>query len=236
MRPKIICHMVSSIDGRLLPERWTPPSSGNKGTLLDSYEEVADQLDADGWMIGRKTMAYYAKGTPQQITATYPNLRETFIASGRQGYKVAVGIDPHGKLHYQQPYVNGNHIITILSEQVTDDYLAELQAIGISYLFAGKDGQDMQQAMITLGTTFGINKILLEGGGLINGSFLKAKLIDEISLLIYPGIDGLAGIPSIFEYVGQADERPAQGLSLNHIATATLTNGIVWLRYEVKQI
>jgi riboflavin biosynthesis pyrimidine reductase len=51
----------------------------------------------------------------------------------------------------------------------------------------------------TLGKAFGLKILLLEGGGRINGSFLKAGLIDEISLLAFPGIDGLSGMPTIFE-------------------------------------
>lgn len=226
--------MVSSIDGRLEPERWTLPVSGSKSDLLDIYEQVAERLNADGWMIGRKTMAYYAKGSPQKTVNTPTNLRDTFIADGYSGNKAAIGLDPLGRLHYQQNKVNGNHLISILGEQVPDSYLAELRSMGISYLFAGKDGQDLNKAMEVLGKDFGIRSILLEGGALINGSFLKAKLIDEISLLIYPGIDGLSGVPSIFEYAGQAGEQPAQGLSLSLIAAETLCDSMVWIRYKVQ--
>ncbi len=35
-----------------------------------------------------------------------------------------------------------------------------------------------------------------------NGAFLKAGLIDEISVLIHPAVDGLAGVQTIFEYQG----------------------------------
>jgi 5-amino-6-(5-phosphoribosylamino)uracil reductase len=59
-------------------------------------------------------------------------------------------------------------------------------------------------------------------------------LIDEISVLIYPGIDGLASVPSIFEYVGEPNEKPAEGQSLRHMATETLEGGTVWLRYAVE--
>jgi 5-amino-6-(5-phosphoribosylamino)uracil reductase len=88
--------------------------------------------------------------------------------------------------------------------------------------------------MDALGDSFGIRRILLEGGGRINGAFLKAGLIDEVSLLVAPAIDGLAGIPSIFEYVGGAEEQPAAGRSLRHVATETLEGGMVWLRYRVE--
>jgi hypothetical protein len=41
---------------------------------------------------------------------------------------------------------------------------------------------------------------------MINGAFLKNRLIDEISLLGYPGIDDLKGVASIFDYAGSPDE------------------------------
>jgi riboflavin biosynthesis pyrimidine reductase len=80
-----------------------------------------------------------------------------------------------------------------------------------------------------------IGTLLLEGGGTINGAFLKAGLIDEISVLMYPGIDGLAGVPSIFEYSGEDGEQPAAGRSLRHLATETLGGGMVWLHYRVEE-
>lgn len=138
MKPKIICHMVCSIDERLAPQRWTVPALGNKDDLLNIYEQIAEQFNTDGRMIGRRTMAYYAKGSPQKITQPYAELRNTFVARGRQGNKVAVVLDPSGKLHYQKDQVNGNHVINFLGHQVPDSYLVELRSIGISYLFAGE--------------------------------------------------------------------------------------------------
>src|SRR5262249_21647267 len=49
MRPRIICHMVSSIDGRLLVGRWTPPAEGiDRLRLRGYYEEVAARLGGEG--------------------------------------------------------------------------------------------------------------------------------------------------------------------------------------------
>ena len=128
----------------------------------------------------------------------------------------------------------GDHVIAVIGEQVSDAYLRELREDGVSYLFAGGDGRDLHRALDTLRRDFGIKTLLLEGGGHINGAFLKADLIDEISVLVYPGIDGLAGVSSIFEYVGARDDQPAAGRSLRHIATTALEGGMVWLRYQVE--
>ncbi|WP_236962114.1 hypothetical protein [Methylobacterium sp. XJLW] len=69
----------------------------------------------------------------------------------------------------------------------------------------------------------------------MNGAFLKAGLIDEISVLIQPAVDGLAGVQTIFEYQGGPDERPGAGQALRHFHTETLEGGMVWLRYRVEE-
>ena len=163
----------------------------------------------------------------------FPNIRSTHMGD-RKGRDVAVAIDPSGKLHYGQDHAAGDHVIAVIGEQVSDAYLRELREDGVSYLFAGADGRDLHRALDTLRRDFGIKTLLLEGGGHINGAFLKADLIDETSVLVYPGIDGLAGVSSIFEYVGARDDQPAAGRSLRHIATTVLEGGMVWLRYQVE--
>jgi riboflavin biosynthesis pyrimidine reductase len=234
MRPRIICHMMSSIDGRLLVDRWTaPPVEIDARMLRMQYEAVAPRFRADGWMVGRKTMEDFAKAPPRGSRVAYTDLRSTHVAD-RKGRGVAVAIDPQGKLHYGTDNAGGDHIVAVIGEQVSDDYLGELRGDGVSYLFAGRDGHDLHLAMNTLGEAFSVKTILLEGGGQINGAFLKQKLIDEISILVYPGIDGLAGVPSIFEYAGEPGEKPAEGQALRHVFSETLPGGMVWLRYRVE--
>lgn len=234
MRPTIICHMVSSVDGRLHPSRFSPPAAGIDGARLRRhYDEVSTGFAADGWMVGRTTMQEISKGREPapEPRASFP--RETYVAD-RQGRDLAVAIDPHGKVHYGADHLYGDHVVAVLGEHVSDGYLGELRDVGVSYLFAGPDGQDLPRAMDTLGEVFGAKTIVLQGGARTNASFLKLRLIDEISVLIQPAIDGLAGVPTIFEYPGRPDERPAADLSLRHLSTETLDGGVVWLRYAVE--
>jgi 5-amino-6-(5-phosphoribosylamino)uracil reductase len=235
MRPKIICHMIGSIDGRLLVERWTDPAAGGSRTaLLAQYETVASRFVSDGWIVGRTTMAlHYAKAKARRVVPDGNIAREPFLGA-RNGRSLAVAIDPKGKLHYGRAEVDGCHIVAVLGEEVPDAYLAELREDGVSYLFAGPDGKDLAGALDILGGRFGATTLLLEGGGILNGAFLKAGLIDEISLLVYPGIDGSAGAPSIFEASGEPEDRPASGLSLRPLGSEILEGGLAWLHYAVE--
>lgn len=235
MRPFIICHMVTSIDGRLHPGRFTAPAAGVPAEVLrQHYEEVASRFGAEGWIVGRKTMSEMAKGSERVIEHAQALPREPHIAK-REGRNLAIAIDASGHIHYGQDNIGGDHIVAVLGEQVTDTYLTELREDGVSYIFAGKRGDELPGAMAQLKSLFGVKKLLLEGGGIINGAFFRHRLIDEFSTLIYPAVDGVAGSPSIIDYKGAEGEQPGAGQSLRLIGCETLAGGMVWLRHAVEK-
>jgi riboflavin biosynthesis pyrimidine reductase len=232
MRPYIICHMGTSIDGGLHPSRFTQPAAGVPAEALRRhYEAVHDRFEADGWIIGRVTMAEMAKGRERSVAVNSPLPREPHLGQ-RNGRNLAIAIDPSGRVHYGKDNVGGDHVVAVLGEQAPDAYLAELREDGCSYIFAGRRGEDLAGAMAQLADVFGVKKLLLEGGGRINGAFLKHRLIDEFSTLIYPAVYGVADVESIVAYDG---ERPGVGQSLRLIGCETLEGGMVWLRHRVEE-
>src|SRR5262249_62434309 len=130
------------------------------------------------------------------------------------GRKFAVAVDPSGRVPYVNDNIRGDHIVAVLGEKVSDQYLAELRETGASYIFAGPQGDDLARAMEELASSFGVKRLLLEGGGKINGAFLKHKLIDEFSTLIYPAVHGVARTPNIVGHERPAGDRPGAGPSL----------------------
>lgn len=78
----------------------------------------------------------------------------------------------------------------------------------------------------------GVERLLLEGGGGLNGSFLRAGLIGEVSLVLEPAIDGSAGGPSVFDG-GDPDDGPPPLTSLALTNCTRLEGGVLWLRYKV---
>jgi len=235
MRPYIICHMGTSIDGRLHPSRFTSPAQSiSRDVLRGHYERVHDQFGADGWIVGRMTMSEMAKGAERPVSDAPKVAREAHIAA-RDGRKLAIGIDPSGRVHYGKDNIGGDHVVAVLGEQVSDAYLAELREDGVSYVFAGPGGDDLPRAMEEIASLFGVKTLLLEGGGRINGAFLKHRLIDEFSTLIHPAVDGVAGTQSIVDYDGPEDDRPGAGQSLRLTHCETLEGGMVWLRHAVER-
>lgn len=231
MKPEIICHIMSSVDGRLLPSRWTPPFDGTDPSILfKEYAAFGKRLDADAWMFGKATAreAFPYKFIPK--AANHPEAGKIHIGH-RDSARLFITIDPDADIFYTSDRLRGDNIVVILGTNTTHDYLALLEEKGISYIILA-DPTDLKKAMSVLYDKFGVRKISLQGGGIINGGMLAAELITELSLVIYPGIDGQASAPSIFEYIGAADERPAAGQSLELLSSETAGNGIVWLRYR----
>ena len=105
MRPYIICHMGTSIDGRLHPSRFTSPANGiSRDMLRGHYERVHDQFGADGWIVGRMTMSEMAKGAERPVRDAPKVAREAHIAA-RDGRKLAIGIDPVSYTHLTLPTI-----------------------------------------------------------------------------------------------------------------------------------
>jgi riboflavin biosynthesis pyrimidine reductase len=108
-------------------------------------------------------------------------------------------------------------------------YLADLRKKSISYLIAGKSEIDFAAALERLHRDFGIRKLMLEGGGGVNGSLLAAGLIDEISLLLCPFADG-APAPTVFDLPkNRIGERAT---ALRFMSAKPRPGGVVWLRYR----
>jgi riboflavin biosynthesis pyrimidine reductase len=224
-RPWVICHMLPSIDGRIVLRDWKLKNATRE------YERTAATFGANAWIIGRISMEPYAgKARVPRRKNRARIAREDFIAEhGASSF--AIAIDPSGKLKWRAADIDGEHVITVLTESVTDDYLAFLQSTGVSYLFGGKSRIDLAKVLGKLRSRFGIRKLLLEGGGAINGSFLAANLIDELSILVAPVADGSVGTPSLFDVVDR--RAPARNLKL--LSMEKRSGDIVWLRYKVRR-
>jgi riboflavin biosynthesis pyrimidine reductase len=105
-----------------------------------------------------------------------------------------------------------------------------LRERGISYIVAGESSVDLARAVELLAEQFGIRTLLLEGGGHINGGFLAADLVDEVSLLLLPGIDGRREIAAVFDGIS-ADRQTATQLKLKSLEQRG--HDTLWIRYEV---
>lgn len=222
-RPKIICHMASSLDGRLLTRRWPI----REDALMALYEATADRLDADGWIVGRRTMEEDIPVGPPAL-ASAPSSRPDRYCGGA-GQRVIICFDRSGRLQPETGDLEGDHLVLVVSNRVSDARVQDLAARGVSVVFSGPEGDRIGDAIERIAEAFNLRRLLLEGGGEINAAFLAAHLIDETSTLVFPVIDGQRDVPAIYH---GATPEPARRLEL--ISAESLEEGIVWLRHRMR--
>jgi riboflavin biosynthesis pyrimidine reductase len=229
MKPYVICHMNSSVDGRILGSRWRPAENRMAGL----FERIHEELGSGSWLIGRVTGSEYARAQayPSPTDQTYPR-EPWFSRRDRKAYGIA--LDAQGKIAWGRSDIGGDPVVAVLTEQVSDAHLAGLRQDRVSYIFGGERELDLGLVLETLNRELGIERLLLEGGGGSNGSFLRAGLIDEISLAICPAIDGAKGAPSIFDSSDRDAGRPAPIAAMTLASTEVLEDGVVWLRYRLQ--
>jgi riboflavin biosynthesis pyrimidine reductase len=132
------------------------------------------------------------------------------------------------KIVWGRADIGGDPIVAVLTNQVSDAHLAGLREDGVSYIFAGARELDFNLALKVLNREFGIKRPEVNGGGLTNGAFLRAGLIDEISLAIFPAVEGTKGSSSSLDSAAV----PLRSMTL--ASSEVLECGAIWLRYQVR--
>lgn len=235
-RPYIVCHMSTSLDGKITGSYMLTPEAES---AFEEYERINQFYQPQAWINGRVTIdenfTFYEKPELPENVPVIPH-DDYAVIGDFENYIAAV--DPSGRLGWKQNYVEyagrpKAHVIEILTEQVSDAYLVFLQEKKISYIFAGTDTIDFTVAVKKLKRLFGIEKLKLSGGGILNWSFAQAGLIDELSLIIAPIADGETDTPTLFERSEKLPPHVPVGFDLKSVEAAK--DGCVWLRYVAKK-
>jgi 2,5-diamino-6-(ribosylamino)-4(3H)-pyrimidinone 5'-phosphate reductase len=226
MKPYVICHSLSSVDGRIQPTRW------NFGKSAEVFETTAKKIKVDAWIVGRTTMEEFSSKKAHRLGKPDRTLEKRDFVGRHEASTYAVGIDPSGKTRWDKNLVEGDHVIVVLTEQVSTAVLRHLQEKQVSYVFAGVKKIHLATALRKLHQLFGIKRCRVDGGGTVNGSFLHAGLIDEFSHLVVPIADGAKGVPTSFDVDEGHTRRLATKLSLKSVKK--LAGGVLWVRYRVK--
>ena len=221
-RPYIICHMMISIDGRI------DCAMTSKLAGVDDYYTTLDEINVPTTVSGRVTAELEMAEKGEFI----PKNKETYGQEGFSKKTDAVGyeviIDTKGKLLWPDATGMDKPYLIITSTNVTKEYLDYLDSRNISWIACGTDGVDLERASEILSEQFNVERMGIVGGAKINTAFLKAGLLDEISILIGAGIDGRGGMPAVFD--GLDMEHDVTPLKLTDVKK--FDSNAVWIRYK----
>ena len=216
---------MESVDGRI------DCAMTEKIDSSDSYYEALDSLGCPTQLMGKVTLQMHYVGYQPFACkdATSIGHQAAHVAVRSEGYTVAM--DTHGTLDWRSGECDGRPLLVVTSEDCPKEYLSHLESNGISWIAAGKGRIDLAAAMEMLGNEFGVKRVAIVGGGHINGAFLQAGLIDEVSVMIGPGIDGRKGMTAVYDGIEDRDFGP---VLLELRSVERVGSGTVWLRYSVK--
>ncbi len=224
MKPYVICHMFGSVDGKIKQNIWG---------LKDHhkyFEEPAAKIKVDAWLVGRITMQEFCSKKVYSLKKEKVTVPKTDFVAKRVSKTFAVVIDPSGKCFWDTNMVSTEQVIEVLTEQVSSAYLAHLRSKNVYYIFGGKKELDLKLVLHKLYTLFNIKRVRIDGGGHVNGSFLKAGLIDEFSLVLAPIADGTVGAPTVFEAEKGYGKRMATHFKLKSVKR--IYKDFLWIRYQ----
>lgn len=223
MRPYVICHSFASVDGKIKQTIWG---------LKDHhkyFEVPAARIKADAWLVGRITMQEFSSRKKYSLPGKIAIPKTDYVAE-LKAKMFAVVIDPKGKCFWDTNMVSTEQVIEVLTEQVSSRYLSHLREKKVSYIFGGKKELDLKLVLNKLYKHFGIKRVRIDGGGHVNGSFLKAGLIDELSLVLAPIADGTIGSLSVFDAEVGYGKRKATHFRLKSVKR--IFKDYLWIRYQ----
>lgn len=234
----VVCHMLASLDGKIDGAFF---GAAEAVPASQAYGELRKYYGCQATLYGTTTMlGGYADGKVGSLSSiSTPLSQEDWVnVKGRDMGSFVVSVDPKGELAFSSHISEKKgrapaHIIEALTEQASPEYLSYLRKQGVSYVFAGQETLDCGLLLEKLHSLFGIEKLMVAGGGVMNWSFLSAGLLDEISLVIAPVADGGNTAVSIFEQAPFLPEHGPVGLTLQQ--SKVLEGDALWLRYVPKK-
>lgn len=202
-RPEIICHMLSTLDGKIAGMSFAEAAME---PYFSAYGRIRKELEAEATVYGATTAKEIFVGKDKPVFSGNQTIKSPsdYICRKKADYYV-VTIDPLGEVDWSsrkgntRPGLENAHFVVVTSLEASEEYLNMLRNEGISYVISSGKNFGLQDPMKKLKAIFRINRVLLQGGGIVNGLFAREKLIDKISLIMAPFADCSSTASTTFE-------------------------------------
>ena len=185
-RPYVILSGAITLDGKLsIRNKRTKLSSKNDKIRIHKLRSTVDAI-----IIGKNT-----------VNLDNPLLTVRY-AKGKNPVRII--LDSSGSIKSNSKIIQTcNNIPTIIavSESISQKNLQRLSKFSLEVIISGKNSVNISK-LLTILFKKGVKKILLEGGGTINWTFIKQNLIDEAIITLTPYILGGKDSTSLVDGTG----------------------------------
>jgi 2,5-diamino-6-(ribosylamino)-4(3H)-pyrimidinone 5'-phosphate reductase len=185
-RPYVILSAAMSIDGKIATRTRQSKLSSKKD--LARVHKLRSNVDAI--LVGKNT-----------VFADDPLLTVRYVTGEKP---VRIILDSRASIPSTSKIVKTARKIctlVIVSQRAPKKRIAGLEDKGVNVIICGRNTINLKELLGILRKK-GINKILLEGGGITNWYFLKERLVDEIIVTIAPFVLGGKEAVSLVEGFG----------------------------------
>jgi len=195
------------------------------------YYEIASRFDEDAMLSGSNTILAMPTEEEPEEGDEMAEPPETGADGAR---RLLVVVDSRGRgrnwpFLQKQPY--WRDVVALCSGTTPQSHLEYLDREHVAYIVTGEEHVDLRAALEELNVRYGVQKVRVDSGGILNGLLLRAGLVDEVSVLIDPSLVGGMSPRSILTAPDLTSSEGVIGLRLVHLER--FEGDVVWLRYEV---
>lgn len=229
---------MTSVNGQIDPNPFRQ-SYGNALTndVQITYNDIDRSLFTDAWTLGKSivTQIFPDKISifpvrDQDAEKDKPVGHSCSYIGERQSKRLFISIDPQSEIVYTSTLLRGDNIVAVLNASTaTPRYLSYLRGMDISYLVVDQTS-DLRNVLELLNREFHIKSISLQGGGMLNTAMLDQGMIDELSIVLYPGLSSTTNAVPLFI---QKENVMMPQKNLELLSVQQKDYGTIWMRYKV---
>ena len=223
-RPFVLINVAITVDGKLdtIERHGAPISSTGDKARVDRL-----RAEADAVMVGGRTLA----GDDPQLTLKSVALRAERVARGLSEHPAKVAVVSRPELRPDSKFLTAGpaRIILFTTAQVGEAQLTLLRRLGVEVYVLGDTRVDLPLALARL-KELGIDRLMVEGGGMLNFELLRQRLVDQLQVYIAPLLFGGDRAPTLAGGLGLPRD---QALQLRRTRVEAWDDGGVVLEYAV---
>ena len=198
-RPFVFVNMAMTADGKIATANRTLSAFSS---ARDHEHLLELRATADAVMTGAATV----NDSPINLGPGPVRFRRRRLTNGLAEYNVRIVVSGRGSINPDAEIFRKRFspVIVLTTGKISEAKLKRLRTVADTVKICGATEIDFSAALRWLRESWGVRRLLCEGGGELNDALFRAGLVDEINLTICPKIVGGRTAPTIADGRGFA--------------------------------